>query len=223
MHNCAARETKFCTATNGVQSFENYKDGDQITVLTPSGKIKNAIVKNFGIQKLNKISFSLAGQRFVTERFTSNHRWILADGSETTNLKIGDKLYKAPIDIRKFNWDAASDKEKYYWCLGFVLADGTEAYRWSHGIKDDNIKFVRLRLCGNKIKYENRFKDIKHSTHKLDNGDLYLTFSSIIGFRKEFPIITNLTRNEKIALFDGIYCADGQQTGHRKSILTTNE
>lgn len=223
MHNCAARETKFCTAYDGVKSFWDYNDGDSVQVLTPYGAYKNAIVRKYGTQKLNKITFSFAGQRFVTERFTANHRWILADGLLTTDLKIGDKLMKAPIQIRTFDWNEATDKEKYYWCLGFVLADGTEAYRWSHGKKNENIKFVRMRLCGDKIKYESRFADLKHSTKEMANGDLYLTFSSVIGFRKIFPNLEQMTPKEKLALFDGLYCADGQHVGSRKSILTTNE
>ena len=223
MHNCCARETKFITKDYGVQSFKDYNDGDTIIVLNHDGNFNNATVKKFGTQKLNKITFSFAGQRFVTERFTDNHRWILADGSETTQLKIGDKLYKAPTHIREFNWDTATEKERYYWCLGFVLADGTEAYRWSHGKKCEDIKFVRMRLCGDKIKYEPRFADLKHSIKEMANGDLYLTFSSVIGFRKIFPNLDEMTRLEKLALFDGLYCADGQHSGSRKSIMTTDE
>ena len=226
MHNCCARETKFCTTYDGVRSFLDYEDGDRVSVLTPYAVHKMATVHKYGVQKLNKITFSFAGQRFVTERFTSNHRWILADGTETTNLKVGDKLMKAPILIRtqkEFSFDDATDKEKYYWCLGFVLADGTEAYRWSHGKKCEDVKFVRMRLCGDKIKYESRFANLKHSTKEMKNGDLYLTFSSTIGFRKIFPDLSQMTRREKHALFDGLYAADGQHSGSRKSILTTDE
>lgn len=226
MHNCAARETKFCTTNDGVRSFMDYEDGDQVSVLTHLGTHQIATVHKYGKQKLNKITFSFAGQRFVTERFTANHRWILQDGTETVNLTIGDKLYKAPVQIRtqrEFSFDDATDKEKYYWCLGFVLADGTEAYRWSHGKKNEDIKFVRMRLCGDKVKYEPRFAQLKHSTKQMDNGDLYLTFSSVIGFRKIFPDLTQMTRREKYALFDGLYAADGQKVGSRKSILTADE
>ena len=223
MHNCCARETRFCTKDKGVRSFEDYNNGDEIEILSHDGSFNKAKIKSFGIQKLNKITFSLAGQAFMAERFTANHRWILNDGTETTQLKVGDKLYRAPINIRVFDWDSATEKEKYYWCLGFVLADGTEAYRWSHGKKNEDIKFVRMRLCGHKTNYEPRFSMLSHSTKEMLNGDLYLTFSSTIGFRKEFPDLDTMTRNEKLALFDGLYCADGQQSGSRKSILTTNE
>jgi transcriptional regulator NrdR family protein len=99
MHNCCARETKFITKDFGVHSFSDHEDGDKIVVLSHDGSFNNATVKKFGVQKLNKVTFSLAGQRFVTERFTANHRWILENGAETTHLKIGDKLYKAPISI----------------------------------------------------------------------------------------------------------------------------
>ena len=57
----------------------------------------------------------------------------------------------------------------------------------------------------------------------MANGDLYLTFSSTIDFRKIFPNLEEMTRSEKLALFDGLYCADGQHSGSRKSIMTTDE
>ena len=221
MHNCTVRTTKFLTE-HGVHSFEDFSDGDIVNVLTHTGKIQKATVKSYGVQKINKITFSRSGTN-ISEKFTPNHRWILHDGTITENLKIGDKIYKAPINIREFNFDIATEKEQYYWCLGFILGDGTEAYRWSHGIKKEDIKFVRLRLCGEKIKYESRFKNLKHSTKELENGDLYLTFSSVIGFRKIFPDLSNMTRQQQLALFDGLYCADGQQKGSRKSIVTTDE
>lgn len=221
MHNCAARETKFLTS-KGVYSFEDFQDGDSVEVLTHTGEFKLATVKKYGRQQLNRISFIRAGQKEDIERFTSNHRWILADNTITENLKVGDKLLKAPM-IREFDFDKATSEEQFYWCLGFVLADGTEAYRWSHGVKKEDIKFVRMRLCGDKIKYEPRFKNLKHSTKEMDNGDLYLTFSSVINFRKQFPDLKKMTWKEKLALFDGLYSADGQKSGSRKSILTTDE
>lgn len=221
MHNCASRDTKFLT-DKGVYSFEDFNNNDEVYVITHTGDLKKAIVHSYGKQKLNKITFVRAGQTFVVERFTSNHRWLLADGRITESLQIGDKLLKAP-NLRDFNFNSASDLEKYYWCLGFVLGDGTEAYRWSHGKKNENIKFVRLRLCGSKTVYESRFSNLKHSTKEMENGDLYLTFSSVINFSKTFPNLEEMTWKQKAALFNGLYCADGQKSGHRKSIMTTNE
>lgn len=222
MHNCCSRDTKFITDT-GVWSFEDFNDGDIINVLTHDGNFKPAKIKSFGKQMLNKITFVRAGQRYAEEKFTANHRWLLADGTETANLKVGDVVLKAPDLNREFTFEEANEKEKYYWCLGFVLGDGTNAYRWSHGKKNPDIKFVRLRLCGDKTKYAERFNILKHSVKEMDNGDLYLTFSSTINFIKEFPELDAMSHNEKLALFDGLYCADGQQTGQRKSLFTSNE
>ena len=221
MHNCCDRNTQFITK-NGVYSFNDFEDGDLIEVLTHDGSWQSAVVHSYGTQRLNKITFARSGQRYVEEYFTSNHRWLLANGETTTSLKVGDVIMKAP-QLPKFDFDNATLTEQYYWCLGFVLGDGTNACRWSHGKKDESVKFVRLRLCGEKTQYHERFNDLKHSTKVMDNGDLYLTFSSVIGFVKEFPDLEKMTWYEKLALFDGLYCADGQQKGHRKSLFTSNE
>lgn len=220
MHNCAKRSTRFITKY-GVYSFEDFKNGDVISVLTHTGKYREATVHSYGEQKLNKITFARCGIE-ESEYFTPDHRWLLADGTITTSLSIGDKLIKAP-DVREFDFDSANQFEQYFWCLGFILGDGTNAVRWSHGVKHDDVKFVRLRLCGDKVKYESRFSNLKHNTKEMDNGDLYLTFSSTIGLVKKFPDIHCMSLSEKHALFDGLYCADGQKVGNRKSILTTDE
>lgn len=218
MHNCTISTTKFIT-DKGVYSFEDFKDGDTIKVLTHTGNFKNAIVRNYGINEINKITF-IHSKTIVEEYFTSDHRWLLADGSITTSLKVGDVLVNAPHI--NFDFESLTDDQKKYWCLGFVLGDGIEAYAWSHGKRTDT-KFVRLRLCGNKIKYESRFNVLKHSTKEMDNGDLYLTFSRSENFRKEVPDLDTLDYNSKAALFDGLYCADGAQCGHLKSLFTSNE
>ena len=134
MHNCTKRSTKFIT-DKGVYSFEDFNDGDKVIVLTHNGEYKNATVKCYGKQKLNKITFFRNNVR-QTEYFTENHRWIKSNGEETTNLSIGDKILVAP-KFEDFDFDNATDKEKYYWCLGFVLGDGVNCYAWSHGKKLD--------------------------------------------------------------------------------------
>lgn len=219
MHNCCKKTTKFLT-TMGVCSFEDFSDGEVINVFTHTGEVKEATVKKYGMQRLNKITFK-RGNTEVVEYFTANHRWLLNNGTVTENLKKGDVILKT-VERKEFDFDKATAQEKYYWCLGFVLGDGTEACRWSHGKKNENIKFVRLRLCGDKIKYSKRFEALKHSEKEMYNGDLYLTFSSNIDFRKKMPDLSTLTINEKRALFEGLYAADGTQK-KVKSIYTSSE
>ena len=162
MHNCTKRTTKFIT-DNGVYSFEDFNDGDAVNVLTHTGEFKKAIVHSYGKQKLFKIGFVRSTGNVHYEYFTKDHRWLLANGEITDNLKVGDQLFKSPM-INQFNFDNASDSEKRYWCLGFVWGDGVNATRWSHGVKHEDVKFVRLRLCGNKVQYANRFNVLQHST-----------------------------------------------------------
>ena len=219
MHNCGVSSTKFIT-DKGVYSFADFNDGDEVNVLTHTNTFKKAVVKSYGKKVVNKITFN-RGSSLAEEYFTPDHRWILEDGKITTNLKIGDRILKTQ-NRKQFVFDECSDNEKYYWCLGFVLGDGTEAFRWSHGKKNEDIKFVRLRLCGDKIKYVDRFNLLQHSTKEMENGDLYLTFSSTIGFRKQMPDLDKLSIKEKRALFEGLYAADGDQ-GRTKAIFTSNE
>jgi len=56
IYNCFARETEFVTE-HGVKSFFDFDDGDYVVVKTHDGSWRSAIVKNFGVQKLNKITF----------------------------------------------------------------------------------------------------------------------------------------------------------------------
>lgn len=97
--NCFHKDTRFITS-EGVKSFADYNDGDEITVLTHKGNWKKAVVKSYGHQPLQKISFKCKESDPLSDPVyvyaTKNHRWILNDGSETTDLKIGDKLINTP-------------------------------------------------------------------------------------------------------------------------------
>ena len=92
VYNCFSEDTRFIT-NKGVKSFEDFNHGDEITVLTHKGNWKNAVVKNYGKQNLNEITF-VRGRSERKVKATANHRWITYDGSETTNLKVGDVIYK---------------------------------------------------------------------------------------------------------------------------------
>lgn len=138
MSNCLARETRFITS-KGIKSFEDFKDGDVVSVLAPSGKFQKAIVHNYGRQSLNEITFIRNGRTRRTIFATGNHRWILADGSETTELKEGDFIQYPPVNDyidtdKKDTWKVESikpsDRTEDVWCLevdnehAFVLDGG---------------------------------------------------------------------------------------------------
>lgn len=104
--NCFDRSTRFITA-NGIQSFNEFSDGDEIMVPTHLGNWKKGVVHSYGWQKLQRVYFKRGNSNEKSVLVTPNHRWILKDGSETTNLKVGDKLIYTP-DISSFNEETKS-------------------------------------------------------------------------------------------------------------------
>ena len=156
IYNCFGRETEFIT-DQGLKSFKDFNDGDDVLVLTHKGNWKPAKVKKYGEQKLNKIKF-VRGNSTKTVRATGNHRWILFDGNETTNLSVGDVIYPTKQN-KNFNYDDASIIEKLYWCYGYVFGDGTKVKQ------NGEYKYSMVRLCGNDaLQYLHRFKEMGFGT-----------------------------------------------------------
>ena len=135
--NCLKKSTKFITI-NGVKSFEDFEDGNEVTVWTHKGQWKKAVVRCYGKQKLYNIEFS---RNFGTPTIVSatlDHRWLLHDGTETTKLCVGDKLARPISVFNDWSWDEAEpivrainpDVEEDVWCLeveddhSFTLANG---------------------------------------------------------------------------------------------------
>ena len=144
IYNCFARETEFVTE-HGVKSFFDFDDGDYVVVKTHDGSWRSAIVKNFGVQKLNKITFRrLRSEKIV--RATKDHEWILSNGTRTRNLSVGDSIVSVPDEICDWSFDNATPNEKIAWCYGYVYGDGVV-----------NNKHSMVRLCGEQNKFVDRF------------------------------------------------------------------
>ena len=205
MHNCLDVNTAFIT-DKGVKTFKDFKDGDEITVLTKSGTWQKAIVHNYGKDKLYKYTF-YNGKKTNTQQVlaTSNHRWYLMDGTITTDLKEGDRLFKAPVIYNQdLDFNSLTDHEKLLWCKGFALGDGVVEHKKTTGTHS-----TRIRLCGSKIKYLSRF-DILGCTIRsqvFGNGDRVV---AILDYKKEIPEFNN---PKEISIFlNGLYCADGKMS-----------
>lgn len=204
LHNCLDRSTKFIT-DKGVKSFYDFKDGDQVTVLTKSGEWKKAIVHNYGKDKIYEYTFYNGKKENIQKVLaTENHRWYLANNTITTNLKIGDKLIKAPkIYNQDTDYDNFSDEEKLMWCKGFALGDGTVEF---NGAKK-HLNSTRIRLCGEKDnKWIERFNidGCKVRKQIYNNGDHSVV---VYNYHKEIPNFKTI--REIQAFFNGFYCADG--------------
>ena len=200
--NCFRRDTRFITEL-GVRSFYDFKNGDTIRVLTHKGNWKKATVKSYGWQPINKVSFKRGSSKIRDVYCTANHRWILKDGTETTNLNVGDCLISAP-DITIFDWSKITKLEKLLWCIGFGIADG-------HIEKDNNIPTMHIRLCGNKNEFSHRFEDAGYTVTYPNsfNGDGYVRMTDV--HSKELPWMILNAENVKY-LIDGYMSADGNKS-----------
>jgi len=166
IYNCFGRETEFITA-NGLKSFKDFNHGDEVTVLTHTGSFKKAIVKNYGNQQLNKITFK-RGKSTKVIRATSNHRWLLFNGTETTDLNINEPLLPTQKN-KNFDYDSATPMERLYWCYGYVFGDGTILK------KNGEPKYSMVRLCGDdSLKFLYRFKEMGFESSESNSleGDI---------------------------------------------------
>lgn len=165
MYNCFDEETSFITS-EGVKSFTDFGDGDNITVLTHEGNWKSAVVRSYGKQQLYKLKFK-HGKKLHEVKCTRNHRWLLKNGIETTNISVGDKLLTSKT-IFNFQYDNASIEERLYWCYGYIYGDGTTI------TKPDGTIYSLARLCGRDIRFVKRFLELgfKSSSSLSLQGDV---------------------------------------------------
>lgn len=149
--NCFGSETKFVTEF-GLRRFSDFQDGDTVKVLTHLGNWKNAVVHSYGNQSLDIVRFKRGSNSFRNVVCTRNHRWILKDGSDTTTLNVGDRLFQTP-DTTDMDWSSLNELEKKWWVYGFCMGDGhTEC-------QCKNSWYSYIRLFGGKCRFAERFKD----------------------------------------------------------------
>ncbi len=96
--NCFKSDTEFITK-QGIKSFNDFSDGDNVDILSSTGGWKTATIRNFGKSKLVKLIVG-RGKREDIIYTTENHRWYVKRYKsekkfivKTTNeLKNGDIL-----------------------------------------------------------------------------------------------------------------------------------
>ena len=109
MHNCFSGDTKFITDI-GVRSFDSFNDGDKVYVKDFNGETRLATVHSYGEQELYSVTLQ-NGKMRKTVLCTKNQRWMLDDGSITTDLSIGDKIFKTPVNIESYNHINSEDED----------------------------------------------------------------------------------------------------------------
>lgn len=205
--NCFRRDTSFIT-DKGIKSFYDFNDGDQCYVITHKGRWKKAVVHCYGYQPIQEVVLQRNHGKPHSVFVTKNHRWILKDGTETTCIKVGDKLVRTP-DISTIEWEKASQEDKKMWCYGFGVGDGSaSSHSFSPLFRSTLDNSVKIRLCGDKVKYASRFTECGYSVTypKCYKGDARVVLNDM--HRKILPLNT-LNRTTIKYFVDGLISADG--------------
>ena len=221
--NCLGRETSFITDA-GVRKFSDLSHGDAVRVLDHTGVWRDAIARSYGVQRLNRITLS-RGRSVQTLRATENHQWVLADGSRTNKLAVGDRLHTADNPMNRWSFDAAPPLEKLYWCYGFVFGDGTL-------VQDAGVtRRSMVRLCGDKSRFADRFVNVGFSTSQpLSCGGDFFAYTGT--YLKTRPDLSRDGVDLVRAFVRGLLDADGQRnpnagrseaTSQFKSIQATGD
>lgn len=207
-HNCFGANEELITDT-GIRKFCSFsKNGESTYVKDKDGNFRLATVKCYGMQSCNKVTLTTRTGFKKEVIVTPNHRWILHDGSVTTNLKVGDVLALTP-DSTAYN--ITTRDEARAWCIGFIVGDGCDHY--AH---------TQARLCGYKNQYVKYFEMAGFLGTTNETGDCvpYTKFFSKQDFLNG-KAWRYMSVEQKALVFKGYYAADGNQD--RNSICTTDD
>ena len=208
IHNCFGADEELITDT-GVRKFCSFsKNGESTYVKDKDGNFRLATVKCYGMQSCNKVTLTTRTGFKKEVIVTPNHRWILHDGTVTTNLKIGDVLTLTP-DSTAYN--ITTRDEARAWCIGFIVGDGC-----------DHRAYTQARLCGYKNQYAKYFEMAGFLGTTNETGDCvpYTKFFSKQDFLNG-KAWRYMSVEQKALVFKGYYAADGNQD--RNSICTTDD
>ena len=198
LFNCFSRDTEFITS-RGVKSFEDFADGDSVDVLTNYGGFKPATVRNFGQERLYRVTF---GRNRMTKEVlcTLNHLWrtLRKDTivvKTTADLKCGDDI---PYIKRK--WMEGLDG-RYFCPLGFihglVFGDGTY-----HPDNDT----CSIDLCDDSKDMAKYFQGFAWNI--IPAGD-NIRIQYLPNYMKNFPDFEHVNSEYILGFLAGWFAADG--------------
>lgn len=189
--NCFSQDTEFIT-DRGTKNFGNFKDGDSVKVLTHYGDYKDATIKNFGKQKLYKLTVS-RNDIYKEVKCTIDHIWRTLKSDTIVNkttgtLEIGDLLpyvKNSQKDKSKAQWKVISvDETDLYedvWC---VIEPETENFTLSGGLNTHNCTTISMGTIDDKNNWDNLESIIKNAGYTVAKAAAYrqglgIDFSSL--------------------------------------------
>lgn len=211
LQNCFVGSQSFI-ASDGVHAFID-SVGEEFNVLTSNGYAKG-VVSSFGNQTIQTVTLKPYGVRSNVRKninVTPDHRWILSDGTETTELCEGDVVLGAVND-------AIEESEEFYDGLlhGLIYGDGGKT---SHLYADGRMGF-ELRACDSRTESIATMPQIKSKWDKIyqdrpsGNGDTFYFVKSKLNL-KSFPSAPSA--DYAAGFFRGWISADANIYGTRGS------
>jgi len=167
LNNCFAAETRAWIDGRLIALGDAPVD-QQVMVLAGDGVWRPGRVASFGVQSLRRITFAplcRSNLRFSYSA-TPDHRWLLEDGSETTQLKAGDRIRIVP---------SVAERTADWWrgfAHGVVFGDGTQHTYFP--------RMCWVRLCGQKAQFRAALEEVPEWTNTTSppsaNGDPIVRF-----------------------------------------------
>ena len=217
-HNCFDRNTAIVTS-EGIRTFKNFTDGEQIVVLAGDGEWRRATVKCYGRQNIQRVELeyhtSKKDTNIVTIFCTKDHRWYLKDGSVTTNLNVGDQLQQLPLAVNISNITIETKGDAEMWCLGYAIGNSCDYHN-----------ITQVILYDDKLKYGEIFEKAYYHKGKNINGKQI--YSKNLPVSKQQFLTSQswklLSIRQKQLLFDGFIHANGvYKNGIVAGCTTTDE
>lgn len=144
---CFSGGTVFLTADGKKHRFNDYKDGDEVKVISPiTHELCVAHVRQYGLALMQDITFRVGDTtRVVTA--TPNHEWILMGGKRTKELKVGDALWG---NLYKVESIKPCEGTQVAWCL--EVDDETHAFYLDGAVPTGNCR-LRNEMQDNTFSY----------------------------------------------------------------------
>lgn len=204
--NCLRYSTLVPTIEYGVAQLGDLV-GKRVTIRARDGIWREAIVRSFGRQQINKISFSATNgsvsKSAPLEVFaTPNHRWFLEDGTTTSRLQVGDVIGEVPSPNSVDNEAVVH---------GLVFGDGGShkaRQNADYPLASQGRSYCSIRLCGQRKREYLQYFDnytVKYPPHAEGDPVVYVG-------RKNYKDLPFTTDPEYIAGFiHGWWLADGRK------------
>lgn len=207
LNNCFRKDTRFWTS-NGVKSFEDFKNGDAV-MIRGQNKWLSAKVVSFGVQKLWELKVQ---KKNITESIftTAEHRWLAKckKGSKSYNFKVKNTNELEP------GWKLQRYAKRTNFNHLEVCPIGIQhGIVFGDGAYNNNSNACQIQLCGDKCSLSKYFFT-KRSEGKCITG--------LPNNWKQLPSL-NMNKDYLMGFMAGVFATDGTIDKSSRMTITNSD